>query len=133
MAKKPANRAAAAKQAAPADVEVPVIRENQFRQLVTAINAAKKKITSENGSMRNAIAKAAKDNNLHPGALRKFKMFDDMEPTKRSEELHHFDLYRSWADWDDQMDLWRQQRVEVVQTKRPESCAGNGAEEEATA
>lgn len=105
------------------DLVVVLPTESAFRATVMKLAGARKR---KRASMEE-IAGATKDavsKSIHKGALGFHQRIDEMDPIKRSEFLFHWDQYRSWSDWDDHMDLFRERKEEAAD-KRPRARANN--------
>lgn len=148
MAKKTRKNAPrrAAKAAAPEMVEVviQVISEKSFSTLIKKCEQNDKDIAAARGSKGGNIADAVERLHLHKGAFGIYQRLDKMSDTKRSELLHHLDLYRSRSNWDDQLDLFRsaaadssvkeeesdQADIEDVKDQEPARAGKNGQQVE---
>lgn len=101
--------------------------ESQFRLLCSKVEASDRKMRNGMTETADHIKDATKNKNVHKGAFGFWKRVDKMKPNARSEFLFHWDQYRGWSDWDDEMDLFRKQATSEREDQKERRTRANSA------
>jgi len=84
------------------------VSQEVFNGFIASVASTKQDV--DDATTANAGAwKKADTLGIHPEAAKLYLRLDRMEDLKRADFLRSFDIYRGWADWSAQVDMFEQQ------------------------